>query len=181
MRENVYVLPMKEFFHLQFKRNEAAVFCYDQHSGQFGEFSPYVTLSSASTVGLINIAYEANNALLSYQSAKFFVFSIYITVQTEEGLPRPFSLRAITSEKHGLMFFEVANSMRPGNNNRLEVRREMAKNTVLFLMIHTTNGKFTMNVGRAAAQQKSSIEWSSENGWSIPNELDGEKLAINVI
>lgn len=182
MRENIYVLPTKEFFHLQFKRNEAEIYVYDQLKAQFGEFLPFITLSSASTNGLINIIHEMNNALLSYKSTKFFVFSIFFAVQTEESQPVRFSLRAITSEKHGLMFFEVDQTMQMGYNDRLEVRREMAKNTVLFLMIDVKNDRFTMDVGRVRAQRNSQqlVEWSVENGWTIPAELNGKELATNV-
>lgn len=183
MRENIYVLPTKEFFHLQIKRNEAEIYVYDQPKGKFGEFLPYITLSSASTNGLINVNYdEMNNALLSYKSTKFFVFSIFIAVHTEESQPNRFSLRAITSKKHGLMFFKVDRAIRLSNNDRLEVDRDMAKNTALFLMMRVKNDRFTMDVGRVGAQRNSQqlVEWSVENGWSIPAELNGEKLAKNV-
>lgn len=177
LRDNALVSPTKTVFQLKIPRNDATVHCYDQKMGAFGEFLSYMTLSSASTNGLFKIQNEGDNALLCYESTQFFKFSIFFAIILAEN-HTAFSLRAVTSHEHGLMLFKTNNPTRQ-INNRMKIPRELLQCTTLFVGLEVKSNNFTIGVEQNG-MPTSSIQWSSENGWAIPMELDGKRIATIV-
>lgn len=177
IRDNTLVLPTKKFFQLKIPHNDAVVHCYDQNNRAFGEFLSYMTLSSASTNGLFNMQKEGDNALLCYESTQFFKFSIFFAIIMAENQPA-FSLRAVTSQEHGLMLFNTNNPTRQVNN-QMKIPQELLQCTALFVGLEVKGDNFTIEVEQNG-MPTSSIQWSSKNGWAIPMELDGKQIATNV-
>lgn len=173
IRDNVQMEPTKPFFQLSFCK-DIEIYCYDAKNSRFAQLSPYVTLSSPATNGVFKIKNEGSHSLLSYEGSKFITFSVYFVIMSAENEP-VLSLRAITSREHGLILFKSNHPMLA--NNRIP--REMTKNTVLYLGIDTKLDKFTIDVC-CNGEPNSSIQWTNESGWNIPDELDGDRIAVKV-
>lgn len=173
IRDNAYMEPTKCFFALSFCK-DIDIYYYDAEKSTFAEVLPYVTLSSAATNGLFTIKNEGTHSSLSYEGSKFITFSVYFVIMSAEN-EQVLSLRAITSHEHGLILFKSTHPMLA--NNRIP--REMTKNTVLYLGIDTKLDKFTIDVC-SNGRPSSSIQWTNESGWNIPDELDGDRIAVEV-
>lgn len=175
IRQNVFVKSTEISFEICFK-GDITVHVFDEYIGNFAELMRYNTYSSATTNGIFKMRTEKDDSILSYECSKFIRFSILIALLTEH--PIVFSLRAVTSREHGLMLFKAEKTSYSVNELTI-LPGEMLKNTVLFLGIESNRNEFQIDVNRKG-QENSTINWSKEKGWTIPEELNGNKYAVEV-
>lgn len=177
IRDEVYVASAEMMFQMKVPVAEASIYYFDQTESNFVEFLRYITLSSTCTNGVFKNEIEGNNALLCYESSQFYRFSMFFAI-IAAGIEPEFTLRAVTSREHGLMFFQTNNRVRHVQDE-MKIPVELLKCTALFSGLEANGNNISIEINQKG-MEKHSIQWCRQNGWIIPKELDGNRLSEKV-